>query len=137
MMINLDATKELLKDGPAFLLLTQVATRARRQTGDEMHNGCLVHLEKGQAFVGDYLNCGLKEHEYRTAKDRLTKRQLCTFKGTNKGTIATIINTDVYDINMVKVADKPRTRSEQGATNKNEKNVNKEKNVNTSTTGKI
>jgi hypothetical protein len=75
--------------------LTQIALRARRS--DAMYSS--IFLKANQALVGDREKLGLSEQEYRTAKKKLQKWGLATFKPTNKGTIATLTSTNVYDIN--------------------------------------
>lgn len=74
-------------------LFMVMAFRARRT--DHPMNG----LKAGQCFLGDYASIGLTERQYRTAKKQLSDWNLATFKGTNKGTVGTIVNTKVYDIN--------------------------------------
>lgn len=78
----------------AFLLLTQIAMRAQRQFQTNPH-----HLKAGQALIGDWKSIGLTEREYRTAKSTLSKTGYATFDPTPLGTIATLSNRDVYDIN--------------------------------------
>lgn len=89
-------TLELLKDGDAFLLLTQIAYRARRSAdGVNPYN-----LAAGEAMLGDYHNCGLSERRARTAKAKLAKWGLATFRATNRGTIAKLCNSAVFDANI-------------------------------------
>jgi len=125
-----DATWELLQDPKAFVLLTLIALRAKR-TGDfNIH-----HLKIGQALIGDYKVCGLTRKEYRNAKIRLKRYGLAGFKATNRGTIATLLDNRIYDINEDNSgptkgdhkADEGPARGEQGATNKNEKNEKNER----------
>ncbi len=85
---------ELLKDPHAFVLLTIIALRARRTTEFNIHG-----LGLRQALIGDFANYGLTERQYRTAKRRLTRWGLAVFKGTPRGTIATLCDTRIYDIN--------------------------------------
>ena len=122
-------TYELLKDPDAFDLLSTIALRAKR-TGDfNVHN-----LQVGQALIGDYENCGLTERRYRTAKQKLQKWGLATFKGTNKGTIATILDEGIYNINIKdndeqgdeSKTDRRQASDEQATTNKNDKNYKNE-----------
>ena len=121
---------ELLTDPPAFLLLTLIAIRARRTDVFNRHG-----LASGQAFVGDYKACGLSEQQYRTAKAKLEKWGFATFKATNSGTVATLTNTRVFDINADSIngqnnspsTDKQRTANGQATTNNNDKNDNNEK----------
>ena len=88
------ATRELLRDSKAFGLLTQIALRAKRTDDFNIHD-----LKPGQALIGDHENCGLSAREYRSAKNRLRRYGLARFDGTSRGTIATLANTMVYDIN--------------------------------------
>ena len=83
----------LLKYPSANHLFMVMAFRARRT--DHPMNG----LKAGQCFLGDYSSIGMTRQQYRTAQEQLTKWNLATFKGTNKGTIGTIVNSKVYDIN--------------------------------------
>jgi len=108
-------TMELLVNAPnAFTLLYQIASRAKRTNGYSVHG-----LETGQAFIGDYKSIGLTERKYRTAKGLLERGGFATFKGTNKGTIANLINTRVFDINEEgKRRAERRSRDEQETTNK-------------------
>ncbi len=82
-------------DPKAYLLLAQIALRARRKNGEHL----ITPLKPNQAFIGDYKKTGLTRAEYRTAQQRLAKYGLATFEPRRKGTIATLISTAVYDIN--------------------------------------
>lgn len=87
---------ELLEDDPkAYLLLSQIALRARRT--DKEYSRVL--LKANQAFIGDPEKAGLTAQEYKNAKKRLTQYGLVIFQSCNKGTIATLINKDIFDIN--------------------------------------
>lgn len=84
---------ELLKASPhAFALLYIIAHRARWHDGFNQHG-----LSLGDAFVGDFESYGMSEQNYRTAKVQLAKWGFATFKPTNKGTVARIINTGIFD----------------------------------------
>ncbi len=83
----------LLKYPNANHLLSVMAYRARRT--DHALNG----LKAGQCFLGDIDAIGMSRQQYRTAKSQLEKWGLVSFIATNKGTIGTILNTKVYDIN--------------------------------------
>jgi hypothetical protein len=95
-LLRSEAARELLRDGKAFLLLTAIASRAKR-TGDLNIHG----LEIGQALIGDHASYGLTKQEYRSAKARLKRYGLAEFKATPRGTIATLLDQRVYDINAV------------------------------------
>ncbi|MDD3275429.1 MAG: hypothetical protein PHP93_00060 [Kiritimatiellales bacterium] len=89
-------TMELLETDPnAFLLLALIALRARWSSVPNRRN-----LQPGQCLLGDHAKCGLTQKEYRTAKNRLESLGYVAFKGTNKGTVATILSTQVYDVNL-------------------------------------
>lgn len=83
-------TERMIQDDPAaFKLLTTIAVRADRN---------------GEAMVGDYRNYGLSRQEYRSALLRLRNNhqnsQQITISATNKGTIAKLVNNNIYDINV-------------------------------------
>jgi len=129
MLVRGEETNEILKDPDAFVLLTQIATRAKRNETFNIHG-----LEQGEALIGDYRNCGLTERRYRTSKHKLEKWGKATFRATNKGTIAKLTDASIYDLNLdssAEQSDSPetserRTSAEQGdspeTTNKKEKN---------------
>lgn len=122
---------ELIIHKNAYILLGVIAQRARR-TNKFNRFGLTV----GQALIGDHKKYGMTEREYRTAKKKLKKWGFATFKGTNKGTIATLCDKRIYDINPETKdgqsdetkTDKRRARDGQGTTNKNVKNANNENN---------
>lgn len=89
-------TLELLHDPNAFILLTVIALRARRTDEFNVHN-----LRCGQALIGDYEKYGLSRQQYRTAMKRLGQWGLATFKPTTRGTVATLADRRIYDINEV------------------------------------
>lgn len=89
-----DTGLELLRTNRnAFALLYVIAMRARWRGGFNQHG-----LGPGQAFIGDWRSYGMTQREYRTAKALLQAHQFATFKATNKGTIATLISTEVFDV---------------------------------------
>ena len=89
-----EATVELMKDPKAFTLLALIAYRARREGGISLHN-----LKPGESLIGDYDACGFTEGEYRATKQRLAAWGFITCRTTNKGTIARLINTVIFDAN--------------------------------------
>lgn len=126
------AVEDLLMQNPnAFLLLTLIAYRARRSSDCNRFSG----LNIGEALIGDYRSCGLTEQTYRSAKKWLESNGLATFKPTNKGTIATICSTSIYDINADQdngqnennLTVQQRTDNGQATTNKNDKKEENEK----------
>lgn len=87
--------EELLKYPHAYALLTLIALRAKRANDIGFNN-----LEIGKCYIGDCKTIGASPRQYRTAKKRLSICGLATFKGTNKGTIAKLTNTRVFDVNL-------------------------------------
>jgi hypothetical protein len=100
----------------AFLLLCQIARRARLTP-------CPVTgLQIGQAQIGDYRQAGIQsERKYRTAKNTLKTRGFSTFKGTGKGTIATLLEQGIFSLSPVEATDTAtgkRQASDRQATSK-------------------
>jgi len=85
----------LFGDPYAFTLLTVIAQRAKRTGTLDVHG-----LELGEAMLGDHRNYGMSRQQYRATIKRLKKYQLATFRTTNKGTIAKLTDTRIYDINI-------------------------------------
>ena len=83
---------------------------------------------------------GLTQQEYRTAKNLLEKLGLVTFRGTNRGTIAKLIDYTIFDINAA-IDNEPQNNlatnrhppsNDQVTTNKKgqkEKNYKNDKNI--------
>ena len=85
----------LERDPDAYMLLSQIALRARRF--DDQYGS--MPLKANQALIGDHKKLKLSRDRYRRATNRLEKYGIATFQSTNKGTIATLIDTTVFDIN--------------------------------------
>lgn len=113
---------EMLHNRPtAYNLLTLIAWRARRKS--DRH---LDELKLNQAYIGDYESYGVTERIYRTDKLFLEKYGFATFKGSNKGTVATLCDNSIFDINVDGIkttqrTDERRASDEQATTNKNER----------------
>ena len=126
-----EANELLAANNKAFLLLFQIATRAKRTSSFNRYN-----LDIGEALVGDFKEIGLTEGQYRQAKKFLAKHRFATFKATNKGTIAKLVNTDIFDPNLennngqhnTPATNKQRASNEPTTTNKNDKKENNDKN---------
>ena len=89
-------TEELMEAKPtAFLLLTQIALRSQRT---QRHN--LKNLEVGEACQGDFKSLGITRGQYRYALKYLEKTGFITYIPTSEGTIAKLINFDVFDPNL-------------------------------------
>ncbi len=132
-LMRTEKTRELMKNADTFLLATVIAFRARRNSDFNVFD-----LKVGESFLGDYENYGMTARRYRTAKDRLEKWSIATFRTTTRGTIAKLCETGIYDINADasdkqndnQPTNKRRTDDKQATTNKNYKNEKKEKNGN-------
>ncbi len=130
------ATEELLKYPDGYILYSQIAIRAWHGDGFNV-NG----LTKGEAFIGDYKSIGLTERRYRSAKKKLEKWDLATFRPTNKGTIAKITSKIIFDVTMehtdipksAPVTGKSQASDERLTTNKEYKNKEYKKRENIST----
>ena len=136
MAIRGDDGMELLQANPnAFILLYVIANRAQRT--DKFNR---YHLKPGEALLGDYRVCGLTQQKYRTAKHDLERWGFAKFRTTNKGTIATLLDSSVFDVNIrigneqdnelgnEQITDGQRTDNEQITTTKNGNNEKNEKN---------
>jgi len=75
----------------AFRLAWVIAFRAQWRQGFNRHN-----LAMGEALLGDFRNYGMSHREYRTAKQQLRKWHFATFKTTNAGTIARLIDSRLF-----------------------------------------
>lgn len=94
MMKRNDSVIELLKYPPAFMLLVQIALRAKRTSKFTVNQ-----LDIGEALIGDYSNIGLTRQQYRTALKKLEKWTFITTRTTTRGTIAMLSNKAIFDIN--------------------------------------
>jgi hypothetical protein len=89
-----DALQLIEANPDPFILLYVIAHRARWKTDGFNPRA----LELGEAEVGDYERYGMTERRYRTAKKCLEKWKIATFKGTNKGTLARLVNTTFFSV---------------------------------------
>ena len=86
--------EDLIESNPlAYVLAAVIAKRARWSPGVGP-NG----LNQGQAFVGDHRRYGMTRQQYRTAQGHLEKGHFATFHATNKGTVAKLIDTRLFDV---------------------------------------
>ena len=93
------------KDSEAFHLLSVIAIRADRETGE--------------AKIGDWDSMGVTSRQtYRSALKRLIATNKVTTKSTNKGTVAKLVNTGVYDINQIEANQQPNQQPNQQAPEK-------------------
>jgi len=90
------AFSKIIKERPtAYILLSIIAQRA-------YHPDISVNstLEPGEALIGDYEIYGVTEQIYRTDKEYLLNNHFITIKSTNRGTIAKLADTTIFDINL-------------------------------------
>jgi len=114
---------EVLRSPETFALLGLIARRAVRP-------GVLnvMGLDEGEAFIGDFKDFGMTESTYRSTKKRLTDCGLAAFRSTNRGTIARLCTSTVFEISRERVdgqtTDKARTdrQANDGQTATNKKN---------------
>jgi hypothetical protein len=104
--------KAMRSDEAAFLdtnpmanhVLNVIARRARRSPCP------LTGLQIGECFIG-HKGLGLSEQQYRTVKKNLTKWGFVEFKKaervTDRGTVAKLLNSDIYDINETEANGRP------------------------------
>jgi hypothetical protein len=128
-----DDALELIRANPkAFILAYIIAYRARWNTSGFNRYGLLP----GEAMIGDYANYGMTEQEYRTSKLLLEKANFATFKATNKGTIASLCDSRLFEVlsaptndqNNGQPTDSQRTANGRVTTNQEgEEGITKEK----------
>jgi len=129
--LNRDALELLENDPDAFLLVCQIALRARRINSKFSKE----KLQLGEALLGDFETIGLTEQRYRDVKRRLTHGKIATFKGTNKGTIGKLVDNSLCDINLEchndqindqkneRITTQQRTKNDPTTTNKEVKKL--------------
>lgn len=93
--VDPDLLRALWRRPCAWVLLSMIAHRARRSPGLEPRTG--EKLETKEALVGDHK--GMTRGEYRSALGFLEKSGLITTRPTSRGTVAMLVNSDVYNIN--------------------------------------
>jgi hypothetical protein len=92
-MMRTSDTLELIEEAPlAFTLAAVISLRAKWSSGPSIKG-----LSRGEAFIGDWRRCGLSEQQYRTAKKQLANWGYATFRATNRGTVARLCDTRLFD----------------------------------------
>ena len=104
-----EAARQLQSKPIANHVLSVIAQRARFQ------EDAMSGLQAGQCYMGDFATIGLTRQQYRSAIKLLQSRQIITIKTTNRGTIVTLIDNGVYDINSAAVT--TQTTTEQPSSN--------------------
>lgn len=114
MVKNLEG-EELNKKPFAWSLICLIARRACRETR--------------AAMIGDYKAYGMTEGQYRAAKKFLGDNGYCSFvgvrNGAKRGTVATLLDDRIFDINTIEsnngqTTDKTTDKTTDGTTDKNE-----------------
>lgn len=105
LMENSPLRDKMLRERPsAFCLLTLVVIRARKaEILDEYGAKIFDGIEIGEAMIGDFESYGATLQSYRTDKRYLQTHKILTYRTTNKGTIAKLINSSVFDISREKL----------------------------------
>lgn len=117
---NSKNAEELIKRRPtAFALLYLIASRAKRSNDSNF-----LDLEIGEALIGDFKSYGVRSRQvYRSDLELLKSHQFLTIRTTNRGTIAKLIDTSIFDINPDTNQPSPQPSiNHQATTNKNDKN---------------
>jgi hypothetical protein len=93
MMRGDDAMELLAARKDAYVLAMVIAHRARWKEGYNQHG-----LGVGEAFIGDPKKYGMTRQSERTARKYLERGGFATFRATNKGTIAKLTDTRLFDV---------------------------------------
>jgi hypothetical protein len=121
---------ELIRRNPlAFVLAYIIAYRARWRDGFNEHG-----LGPGEAFIGDHAGCGITRQQYRTAMRQLAEWKFATFKPTNRGTVARLTDSRLFDVfpsvpnqqTSQRLTNSQPTANQRLTTNKEQKNVRTE-----------
>lgn len=89
-----DNALELIRKNPrAYALASVIAHRARWREGFNADG-----LGLGEAMIGDFKACGMTRQQHRTALAQLCKWNFATTRATNKGTIARLTDTRLFDV---------------------------------------
>lgn len=130
-MVRTPETLELVRDPHAFTLLALIALRARWREGFSVHS-----LKPGEALIGDFKTLGMKRGAYREATKRLATWGFATFRTTNKGTIATLTSSTIFDLSEFtpsQQASHPATNGQPSSNHPattNEEGIRREKGLN-------
>lgn len=130
--VKSERSERLRKDPNAFMILMECAIRANRFIKTNA-----LGMAQFQCVIGKSDFPWMTEKDYRGAKRRLTRGGLVTLKGRTNGTIATLSNAMIWDINAERgeakggpMAQEGRTSGTLGAPNKNkEKEERKRKEI--------
>jgi hypothetical protein len=105
-----DAYELCLRSESAFCLLWLICARAQRTATFNRYG-----LKLGESLIGD--RRGMTEKVYRTAKKNLQEWGFASFKGTPRGTIATLLNVTVFDPNIANAMQETlQKRADEGRT---------------------
>jgi hypothetical protein len=130
--VRCDDAIELIRANPlAFALLYVIAYRAKWRPGFNAQG-----LEQGECQLGDFENYGMSARQYRTAKHQLSKWGFATFKATNKGTIARLLDSRLFVLSVdssdrqpaIRQTDSRQASDRQATTNEESKKERRETN---------
>lgn len=116
---------ELIHANPnAFILAYIIAYRAQWDDAFNRHN-----LLPGEALLGDHEQYGLTRQKYRTAKQHLSRFKFATFKTTNRGTVAKLLDTRLFSVSILadNQLDNTQATIRQPSANHQTTTTNKEK----------
>ena len=88
-----DGFELIKKNKNAFLIAYLIASRSRYS---ERYNADGLTL--GEAMIGDFKTLRMTRQEHRTALKTLVDGRFITVRTTNKGTIAKLTDTRLYDV---------------------------------------
>lgn len=100
-----DVWDTLEKHPDELHLLLVIAKRARRTK-----TTVPIDLHPGQALIGDWKNYGFSEQTYRRCKSNTLKWGYATYKPTPYGTIATLLCSELFDLNISDANTQPNTQ---------------------------
>jgi len=106
-----DEANELVANSTMALVLAYIIAIRAKQGESFSVNG----LQPGEAMIGDHAKCGMTRQQYRTAVAQLSKWGFATFRTTNKGTIAKLSDTRLFD--TINNMNNQQTTSIQPSTN--------------------
>lgn len=131
MMQRSDELGELISRATQeFKLSAIIAYRAFWGNGYNRHD-----LQPGEALIGDFTNYGMTRQEYRTALNNLKKAGFITTRATNKGTIAKLCDSRLYDLNLKPNQPSKEPESNHQATTEQPLSINKEFKTTTNMSG--
>ena len=93
-LVKSEETEELIQHPREFMLLTLIAFRAKRTDSPSKYG-----LKIGDSMIG-LKDSGLTKSAYRTVKKNLVKMKLVSFRSTDLGSVATLLDSSIYNVNI-------------------------------------